>query len=340
LNQTKKTITHENRVRGNKQDRSTSQQVMDGKTKQFLLSLLNANILSAVHGVINTGKEANVYLGNSGTKTIGSVDGRQVLVDLPTKRDYAIKIFKTTLNEFKNRTQYMEGEYRFRDFKSKGNYHKLVKMWAEKEMRNLKRMKKAGIPCPSPIILKDNVLIMTLIGSDGKAAPMLKNIQFKSYDKLQSAYLQCVTILKKLYDDCKMIHADFSEYNLLYDDQKVVVIDVSQAVDVSHPSSMEFLKKDCEAIATYFAKQGIEGAVSWRQLFEFVVDPNRKSVEEFIETTTKKNLENPTQTNTEIVNDNVFKQLLLPQNLKKVEDPNPNNELIKDFHKLVSGIQN
>jgi len=150
----------------------------------------------------------------------------------------------------------------------------------------------------------------------------------------------CINIEKKLYDDCKMIHADFSEYNLLYEDHKVIVIDVSQAVDVSHPSSMEFLKKDCEAIAVYFAKQGIEGAASWRQLFEFVVDPNRKSPEEFIESTTKQNLENPTQSNNEIINDNVFKGTFLPQTLSKVEDPNPNNQLLHDFHKLVGGIEN
>jgi serine/threonine-protein kinase RIO1 len=47
---------------------------------------------------------------------------------------------------------------------SKSNPRKMVKMWAEKEMRNLKRLKAAGIPCPTAIHLRNHVLLMTFIG--------------------------------------------------------------------------------------------------------------------------------------------------------------------------------
>jgi RIO kinase 1 len=43
----------------------------------------------------------------------------------------------------------------------------MVKMWAEKELRNLKRLVAAGIPCPTPLLLKSHVLMMTFIGTDG-----------------------------------------------------------------------------------------------------------------------------------------------------------------------------
>ena len=42
-----------------------------------------------------------------------------------------------------------------------------VKTWAEKEMRNLKRLHMAGIPCPEPHLLKSHVLIMEFLGNDG-----------------------------------------------------------------------------------------------------------------------------------------------------------------------------
>lgn len=51
----------------------------------------------------------------------------------------ALKIFKTTLNEFKNRDRYIKGDYRFKGRFGTGNSRKLVKLWAEKEMHNLKR---------------------------------------------------------------------------------------------------------------------------------------------------------------------------------------------------------
>jgi len=51
----------------------------------------------------------------------------------------AIKVFKTTLNEFKNREKYIKNDYRFHDNISKQNPRKFIKVWAEKEMRNLIR---------------------------------------------------------------------------------------------------------------------------------------------------------------------------------------------------------
>lgn len=50
-------------------------------------------------------------------------------------------------------------------------------MWAEKEMRNLKRLVAAGIPCPSPVLIKNNVLVMDFVGKDGWPAPRLRDVQ-------------------------------------------------------------------------------------------------------------------------------------------------------------------
>ena len=41
----------------------------------------------------------------------------------------------------------------------------MVKLWAEKEMRNLRRLAAAGIRSPEPIEVRENVLVMTLIGN-------------------------------------------------------------------------------------------------------------------------------------------------------------------------------
>ena len=91
---------------------------------------------------------------------------------------------------FKDRDKYVSGEYRFRNgyckygfssyhfnyieftciisiFKHRSNPRKMVKTWAEKEMRNLKRLQSAGIRCPVPHLLKQHVLIMDFLGKDG-----------------------------------------------------------------------------------------------------------------------------------------------------------------------------
>ena len=57
----------------------------------------------------------------------------------PVPSECAIKIYKTTLNEFFRRDKYIKDDYRFKNRFSKQNPRKIIKMWAEKEMYNLKR---------------------------------------------------------------------------------------------------------------------------------------------------------------------------------------------------------
>lgn len=52
----------------------------------------------------------------------------------------------------------------------------MVRLWAEKEMRNLMRMYSAGLPVPQPILLRSHVLMMSFVGKDGWPAPKLKVI--------------------------------------------------------------------------------------------------------------------------------------------------------------------
>lgn len=68
---------------------------------------------------------------------------------------------------------------------------------------------------------------------------------------------------------CRLVHADFSEYNMLYYKNEVYVIDVSQAVEHDHPMSLDFLRRDCANINDYFNKKGLE-VLSNKQTFDFV----------------------------------------------------------------------
>ena len=70
--------------------------------------------------------------------------------------------------------RYVQGDFRFRSGYCKSNPRKMVKLWAEKEFRNLSRLKAAGIRCPQPVHLRMHVLVMEFVGSHGVAAPRLK----------------------------------------------------------------------------------------------------------------------------------------------------------------------
>jgi RIO kinase 1 len=82
----------------------------------------------------------------------------------PTNTHLALKIYKTSILVFKDRDRYVTGEFRFRRGYSRHNPRKMVRLWAEKEMRNLKRLKSAGVRCPEAVEVRENVLVMDFLG--------------------------------------------------------------------------------------------------------------------------------------------------------------------------------
>uniref|UniRef100_A0A7S2WJR9 Serine/threonine-protein kinase RIO1 n=1 Tax=Mucochytrium quahogii TaxID=96639 RepID=A0A7S2WJR9_9STRA len=253
----------QNRIQG-RDDRATTEQVMDPRTRLILFKMLSRGTFEEINGCISTGKEANVY--HAATK-----DGL----------DLAVKVFKTSILVFKDRDKYVSGEHRFRNGYARGNPRKMVKLWAEKEMRNLKRLHVANIPCPEPRMLRMHVLLMDFIGKNGWPAPRLKDAQLSS-TKYRSAYVQCLKILRRMFQSCRLVHGDFSEYNLLWMDGTVYVIDVSQSVEMDHPRALEFLRMDCQNTNAFFKKKGLN-PMTLTQTFQFIVDTSFDCSDEAME---------------------------------------------------------
>ncbi|KAF9781875.1 RIO1-domain-containing protein [Thelephora terrestris] len=236
-----------------KSDRATNEQVLDPRTRIILYKMIGREIIYEVNGCVSTGKEANVYHALT-----------------PSKTHLALKIYKTSILVFKDRDRYVTGEHRFRRGYSK-NPRKMVKLWAEKEMRNLRRLTAVGIRSPEPIEVRENVLVMSFIGSsEGWASPRLKDaepqIPSSSYSDL---YEELTLTVRKMYQECKLVHADLSEYNILYHDSHLHIIDVSQSVEHDHPHAFDFLRNDVKNTEEYFSRRGVT-TLGLRRCFEFV----------------------------------------------------------------------
>jgi RIO kinase 1 len=78
-------------------DRATSEQVLDPRTRLILFQLIQRQVVDTIEGCVSTGKEANVYHAIS-----------------PTNGSLAVKIYKTSILVFKNRDKYVSGEFRFK----------------------------------------------------------------------------------------------------------------------------------------------------------------------------------------------------------------------------------
>ncbi|XP_047981935.1 serine/threonine-protein kinase RIO1-like [Salvia hispanica] len=298
-----------------KADRATVEQAIDPRTRMVLFKMLNKGIFNDINGCISTGKEANVY---HATKS----DGQEL----------AIKVYKTSVLVFKDRDRYVQGDYRFRHGYCKHNPRKMVKTWAEKEMRNLMRLRAAGIRCPVPILLRLHVLVMEFIGKAGWAAPRLKAADL-SDDKLRECYVEMIMSMRTLYQKCKLVHGDLSEYNILYYEGHLYIIDVSQSVDLDHPHALDFLREDCIHVSDFFKKHGV-AVMTIRELFDFIVDPtiDDDSVDSYLEEVQKKILARGNEISAEEeIADLVFVQTYIPKTLDDVKHAE------EDVQRIISG---
>ncbi|KAJ3030914.1 UNVERIFIED_CONTAM: Serine/threonine-protein kinase RIO1 [Siphonaria sp. JEL0065] len=235
-----------------KADRATVEQVLDPRTRIILFKLLNNQTLSQVNGCISTGKEANVYHATT-----------------PDGQHRAIKVYKTSILVFKDRDRYVTGEFRYRNGYAKSNPRKMVKMWAEKEMRNLKRLVVAGIPCPEPLLLRMHVLVMGFLGDkNGWASPRLKDAVINDSMTYKNLYIHLLKMVWKMYHK--------------YHNKTLFLIDVSQSVEHDHPHALEFLRKDLQNICDYFKKRVPPPSEEYadsvniftlRELFDYTVTP-------------------------------------------------------------------
>ncbi|KAM0324431.1 hypothetical protein ACHAQA_008213 [Verticillium albo-atrum] len=300
-----------------KADRATTEQVLDQRTRMILLQMINRGVVSEVHGTISTGKEANVY-----HAVLHSDEGPAL--------QRAIKVYKTSIMVFKDRERYIAGEHRFQKGFDKSSNRSIVKLWAEKEFRNMRRIHASGIPCPEPISLKLHVLAMSFLGDKrGWAFPRLRdaNLVGEDVDQVWRAlYVQLLGLMRKLYQVCKLVHADLSEYNILYNDNTLYIIDVSQSVEPDHPRASEFLRMDIKNVGDFFRRKGVD-TLSDRSIFHFVTgtqgpteEPGlAEAIEQLYESRDPEADDEAAAADVEVDNA-VFRTQYIPQTLQQVYD--------------------
>ncbi|KAL0579144.1 Serine/threonine-protein kinase rio1 [Marasmius crinis-equi] len=310
-----------------KSDRATNEQVLDPRTRLILFKMIGRGLIHDVNGCISTGKEANVYHART-----------------PEMRHLAVKIYKTSILVFKDRDKYVTGEYRFRRGYSRKNPRKMVRLWAEKEMRNLKRLITAGIRCPEPIEVRENVLVMSFLGNkEGWASPRLKDAQL-SPSQANDLYIELLLAIRQMYHQCKLVHADLSEYNILFHEDHLWIIDVSQSVEHDHPHAFDFLRNDLKNVEDFFGKMGVPTLLGLRRSFEFVtaetlaVKEGELDDEAILnrwlqEEDTGGHVEDDNATDqsqrTAAHEDAIFLQSYIPRTLNEVYDPERDVELLK-----------
>uniref|UniRef100_A0A1I7X8N6 non-specific serine/threonine protein kinase n=1 Tax=Heterorhabditis bacteriophora TaxID=37862 RepID=A0A1I7X8N6_HETBA len=253
-----------------KEEKATMNISVDAITRLTLFKWINQGVFDRVEGVVATGKVSTdeqkqiINISYSDTKLVeihiqdkvpyifqtylfkesavlhaikGNNDGEHIV----------IKVYKTSLTEFKNRSEYVDNDFRFK------NPRRVLRIWAEREFMNLTRMIHHDLPCPVPLKLRKNLLVMSLIGEWGIAAPKLKNVSWEETisDDRKAIFIQVVNIMCNMYEKCHLVHGDLSEFNLLFSNKKVEQLlhhNHSIRAVKSKPADFEWTAYNCEKI--------------------------------------------------------------------------------------------
>lgn len=185
---------------------------------------------------------------------------------------------------------------------------------------------------------------MTFIGKDGVPAPRLKDANL-SDAKLREMYMQCILAMRKLYQEGHLVHADLSEYNILYYRSKLYFIDVSQAIESDHENALTFLQRDCQVITKFFAREGVDNAMSEQDLFNFITDKsiNPDNIDAYLEEVQQRANDRHEPTYEERLQADTFSKMFIPRCLSDVKNPAREIDAVRRgkpmMHGSVTGLR-
>ena len=151
----------------------------------------------------------------------------------PNESNLALKVYLVATSNFKKRSEYLIGDPRFSRVK-KGTKN-IVYLWAKKEFQNILQCDNCGIPVVTPIHISKNILVTEFVGTGGIPEKTLLESKVDEND-----YNQCIKIITDLFKKAKLVHADFSEYNIFKTNDGLKLFDLGSAVDLSHPKTVSY----------------------------------------------------------------------------------------------------
>jgi RIO kinase 1 len=203
-------------------------------------------------GVLKTGKEADVFLIE---RAVPGDPDQCTLLAAKRYRDTDHRNFHRDAGYLEGRTVRRSRDQRAMASRTSYGRQVLAGQWAAAEFQALGELWSLGVPVPYPVQVDGSEVLMEFIGQGRTAAPRLAQLRADP-DQLADYYAQVANAMRALAANGQA-HGDLSPYNLLVDEGRVVLIDLPQVVDVvSNPNGMEFLRRDCRNVCSWFTGRG------------------------------------------------------------------------------------
>jgi RIO kinase 1 len=211
-------------------------------------------------GIIKSGKEADVHVVRRwvpGSDNADVVNGSYMAAK--RFRDSDHRMFHRDAGYLEGRRVRRSREMRAMARRTAFGKAMISAQWAYAEFNAL-----GELPVPYPVQMSGTEVLMEFIGDGAQAAPRLA--QTRPGPALLADLFGQVRVTMSELALRGWTHGDLSPYNVLLHEDRLVIIDWPQIVDViGNPRGPEFLQRDCHNMCAWFVSRGL--AVDEEELF-------------------------------------------------------------------------
>jgi RIO kinase 1 len=131
--------------------------------------------------------------------------------------------------------------------------------WAAAEFNALSELWCLGLPVPYPVQINGTEVLMEFIGTQGESASAAPRLaQTRPEPELLDDLFEQFRLTMSELAMRGWAHGDLSPYNVLLHDDRLVIIDWPQIVDIiGNPAGPEFLQRDCHHMCSWFTSRGL-----------------------------------------------------------------------------------
>ncbi|MCF7866807.1 serine protein kinase RIO [Candidatus Woesearchaeota archaeon] len=203
--------------------------VFDQFTTRKLFELTSQGHIGDLEQPIALGKEANIFIAHNKE-------------NVPV----IVKIYRLENCNFNKMHSYISVDPRFIGLENQKR--KIIFSWVQREYRNL-MIAREKIKVPKPILFRDNILLMEMIGEE-EPAQQLKNLPPENPDEFAKKIIKNIELLLK----AELVHGDLSDFNILNLNEEPIFIDFSQATPIGTNGAREMLERDIKNALNCFKR--------------------------------------------------------------------------------------
>jgi RIO kinase 1 len=207
-------------------------------------------------GVLKTGKEADVHILRRWIPDGTTTPAIDSFLAAKRYRTGEHRMFHRDAGYQEGRRVRRSREMRAMASRTEFGKELLSGQWAMAEFEALGALWDLGLPVPYPVQLNDREMLMEFIGADGQAAPRL--VQTRPAPDLLAELFEQLRASMLVLAQRGWAHGDLSPYNVLLHEERLVIIDWPQIVDIiGNPKGFEFLERDVSNMCRWFVSKGL-----------------------------------------------------------------------------------